>query len=61
MQLMSSACVVSVLIQALFRSEENNQLCIDNKHDRFGCQFNSLVSEMGMGQHVGSLLKQNGW
>ena len=24
MQLMSSACVVSVLIQALFRSEENN-------------------------------------
>ena len=25
MQLMSSACVVSVLIQALFRSEENNQ------------------------------------
>ena len=30
--------------------KHGNVLCIDNKHDSFGCQFNSLVSEMGMGQ-----------
>jgi hypothetical protein len=45
--------------------KHGNLLCMDDKHDRSGSQFNSLVSEWclkwGHGSPAGGLVKQNGW
>ena len=50
---MSSACVVSVLIQALFRSEENNQESLQEEADRMEKLLRELKEREERTQLVG--------
>ena len=50
---MSSACVVSVLIQALFRSEENNQESLQEEADRMEKLLRELKEREERAQLVG--------
>ena len=50
---MSSACVVSVLIQALFRSEENNQESLQEEADRMEKLLRELKEREERAQLIG--------